>query len=288
MDPLLVVGSAEVRCRLETWLTDALPAVFSGRALKDFRSRITAMAEFALATLVCGSPGAAWSARVAGLLALHYREKRFVQSLMSEPASAPAHAWIVEALHRHGVDSLVALDAVRRLLRLRSQLPVFGGYPLLRMEALYLEQRLARVAGAGIDSEAAVAFSSPQSLSSGREIYELAHAVFFLTCFGRYHWRPGLEALAPQRPELFRGLEQAASMAVQDAHWDLVGEVALAFLYLGQQAQADALLQLLAGAQWADGAIPGWQGARGIAGLYHATLIALVAFTTARHPVVAG
>jgi hypothetical protein len=284
---------ADVQRRLEHWLLETLSLVIHGHALKAHRRQLTAMSEFALAAQVladCETTSRDWRAKVVGLLAERYRETSVADSLISDPASAPAHAWLVEALHSHHAhhaDSMVLANLVREAVRMRSQLPTAFGYPLIRIEARYLDYRLGKTMGEPADISDLV-FGWPQewAISQHRDIYELVHIVFFLSDFGRWDWKPGREALVSHQAAVANALTRAVKLCLEWSHFDLVGEVALAYLCFGDTGRARPLLTVLTKAQRPEGALPGWSGAKGIAGLYHATLIALLAFGIANRQIV--
>lgn len=290
MDTVLVAADIGLtRGRLERWLLSAHRLVIRAPALPGFSAQFTAMCEFALAASVLADWGTAdptWGRTVVASLSDRYCELRAGRMLAAIPSSAPGHAWIVEALHANNVESPLPAEVVLRALRERWELPVFTAYPLVRIEALYLSHRLEKATGRRIgatDDGVEISFYWPEQwVPRGYcEIYELVHAVFFLTDFGCGGWDAGRAILTPNLPAVTSSLRRAAELCLGDGHFDLVGEIALAHLCLQAAAGAYPLLKALSEAQLSDGAIPGWRGACDISGLYHATLVSLLAFSRA-------
>jgi hypothetical protein len=185
----------------------------------------------------------------------------------------------------HGIESPVPVRDVLNALH-RQAVAASRDYPLNHLEALYLHQRLARAAGIRTSQPVdtvPIAFSwqSQWQSSSYRAIYELVHAVYFLTDFGHNCWHSGIDVLAPHAMALSSAIDQACSLCLRHRHLDLIGELALARLYLDSTADVRPLLETLLSAQLPSGAIPGWRSGHDIAGHYHSTLVAMMAFSVA-------
>jgi hypothetical protein len=285
LDTVLVVNTQR---QLEKWLLNALPLIMDGSVFPDFHVRLLAVSECALSSLILDISTEVliqWKENVINHLINYYQNGRVKRSLILMPASSPSHAWIVEALYPHLDHSSLPLDLLLKALQLRANIsPVFTAYPLSRMEALYLYHRLAMITGILIESDIVeIGFSCSEEWQplAYREIYELVHAVFFLTDFGNKNWESGLNSLKPYRCAIVVSLKRAAEVCLREKHLDLIGEIALALLYLDEITDTWPLLLKLSQFQLSDGSITTWHGAQGIYGCYHATLIALITFSTA-------
>jgi hypothetical protein len=223
-----------------------------------------------------------WGCRVVQRLDTPCRERHISRSLNADPRSAPAHAWLTEALLTHGIEPPLAALEVLATLEARARLPMPDEYPLARIEALYLHYRLTRCVRPGAGDAALgvpIWFSWPLQWRplAHREIYELVHAVFFLTDFGCNRWEAGRDALFPHLAAVASSLVLAAEFCMGIGQLDLVGEIALAMLCLDNATDIGQLIRLLGIEQRIDGAIASSRGdALTVGDLYHATLIALL------------
>ena len=270
---------------LEAWLLGALGPVVGAASLPTFRDRLKAMAEFALVAVLLRDwhdDERGWSSRVVQRLREVMPRGQADTFLKADPGLAPGCAWVVEALCGGGV----APDQVLVALRERAINPPSAIYPLARMEALYLLHRLNRLLGvdaAPLPPVATLCFvwNLPTRLLSADEIYELVHAIFFLTAFGSRHWDVGLQVLSNCRAGFLASLDQAERTCLRTGNVDLIAELALARICLDGRADVTALLDELAQAQRPKGAIAP-RNCRGEAGdCYHPSLVALLAVARA-------
>ena len=186
----------------------------------------------------------------------------------------------LEVLLIQGIEPLLSALEVLATLEARARLP--GSYPWARIEALYLHNRLTRsikARGDDVASSVSFSFSWPTQWRplAHREIYELVHAVFFLSDFGCNRWEPGRDALLPHLAALNRSLGLAAKFCMGTGQLDLISEVALAMMCLDGRANVSQLIGALGAAQNLDGAIASRRHAHTVRDLYHATLVALLA-----------
>jgi hypothetical protein len=276
---------------LQSWLAAALPAVCDTPQLSTFARRLTGMAEYALASLLLadwegGMNG--WPGETIDRLASAYYSPRVVRSFAVVPEARAAHAWVIEALLARGLDPPVQIAVARAGLRSRADALAIAGHELRHIEARYLMHRLARSTGQLDDQmddiHLPLAGQSPMTRGS---IYDLAHAVFFLTDFGCSAWRAGAAVVAAHHDALAHRLGQAATIPLATSDADLVAEVALAQRCLARAARTpdctDRLMAALAGWQRPDGAVSGRASARLAQDLYHSTLVTLLA-VAAPHP----
>jgi hypothetical protein len=270
---------------LAQWSLDSLDRIVHSAALGSSKARLTAMSEFALvATIVRdrGFPGAEWRREVLHRLRETYGHTDLLDSLRATPESAPAHAWIVEALHGEGNLSRSATEAVHEALIFTSQAGEAGS--LSAIQSSYLRHRLAwsttpPTLGTDTDDVRAYAWPERWKLASDGEVYDLLHLIFFLTDFGEYRWARGGASLPTPTSIVRELLERAAAAALRRRQLDLLGEIAIAKLCLERSADVRPLLNELQAAQVPGGGIPGWRGPRGIRGYYHSTLVAVLAFS---------
>ena len=282
MDTLLVTA-APARDPLESWLINALDLIIAGDVISTFHGQLKAMAEFALVFAVLAdwkAPVSDWRRYVVQRLDTPCRERHISRSLVADPRSVPAHAWLTEALLIQGIEPLLSALEVLATLEARARLP--GSYPWARIEALYLHNRLTRsikARGDDVASSVSFSFSWPTQWRplAHREIYELVHAVFFLSDFGCNRWEPGRDALLPHLAALNRSLGLAAKFCMGTGQLDLISEVALAMMCLDGRANVSQLIGALGAAQNLDGAIASRRHAHTVRDLYHATLVALLA-----------
>lgn len=270
---------------LEAWLLEALAPVADSMELSTFRYRLKAMAEFALAAVLLRDWHAdelGWSARVARRLRELMPRGQVDTFLKADPGLAPGCAWIVEALYGDRIPPCGVLAALRE----RAINPPLAIYPLARMEALYLLHRLSRLLGVDPPPLPPVAtlrfvWDMPTRLLGVGEMYELVHAVFFLTAFGGHHWDVGQRALSACRAGFLASLGQAERTCLRRGNVDLIAELALARICVDGQADVTRLLGELARAQRRDGAIAS-QNSRGEAlDCYHSSLATLLAVAVA-------
>jgi hypothetical protein len=285
MDSLLVMNESGFHERLEGWLLRAIPFILSPSGFSTAQARTKAMAEVALTVVVLSdwrSPETEWSRLALDLIAERYADPEVRGFLEAVPACAVGHVWITQALRTHRPESENAGTAdIALALGTWSRLATEAGYRLSRLETSYLTYRLGRKMQGSCDGQLVDGFGGDwfqnRPPASYQEIYELVHAIFFLTDFGSNRWTAGRNEAGSRRSILDRFLRRGLEISLQRRQLDLVGEITLARLCLDPATEVDDTLETLAEAQQQDGEIRGWLGTRSAQNIYHATLIALLA-----------
>ena len=279
----------DIETRLARWSANALQLIVKYPVLWSFRSQLIALSEYALVASVTRlwRPAASeWARIVVQLLSEANNQERMAHALDSIPSSASALAWIVEAQTSFALSPFISIDYLLDALLKRATVPVTNGYPYGGMEALYMHYRLVTATGVSGNtngSQPEFSFNWEEGhLLSFREIYELVHAVFYLTDFGRHGWKAGYEILPSYRSQIGAALSRAAMICMNEGHFDLIGEIVFAARCLGHTEDVGTLEGVLLNAQLVEGAIPAWRGARGIRYLYHSSLVGLLALWSAR------
>lgn len=193
-------------------------------------------------------------------------------------ASPVGRAWIAEA---SGDDR--AAGSARRDLDAVGPAP----YPHALLEARYLQARLG-----GFSGGAPPPPLEPRGLRSGTiaEVYELVHAVLYLTDFGDGRWYAGRSLLSGRSLAIGAALRRAGTRALRARRLDLMGEIALAAMCLersGKGASVGGLAELMEPVRTAAAIAGGRLTPRaGPVGAYHSALVALLALSlfTSRRP----
>ena len=255
------------------WLLRELEAL-GQPAFPDYSRFLTAMAEFALASVAPGTPRP-WAESVASILKDRCDREKIAALFDTTPESVTVCGWLSLLFLIHEIPPPVSLDRLQRRLHLMVARPVDSPYPLRRLEAAYLLHRLGHVT--------ALPFSWPirRSADFVSGVYELTHAAFYLSDFAANGWPVGSDVLRQSRSGMLESLRPAIRFCEWTAHLDLSAEVALAGFGLGCAGEIANLLDMVAREQDRRGMVSETGGPRSPS-LVHQTLAAMLAFDASR------